>query len=226
MTLVAPGRRPDLPAPQTRASRGRMLVIGLTGGIGTGKSEAAKYMVSLGAVLIDADVVGHEAYKPHAEAWRRVVEAFGEGILQASGEIDRRSLGAIVFSDPEQLKKLNGIMHPLMAQMVQERIDALGAEGAEVVVVEAALLYEAGWDSLVQEVWVTDSSEEAVISRLSQRNGMSEEEARRRLASQMSRSERLSRADIVIDNSGDITQMRKVIDELWATRVKERIEQT
>ena len=226
MTLVAPCRQRDSLAPQAGASRGRMLVIGITGGIGTGKSEAARYMASLGAALIDADVVGHEAYKPHAEAWRRVVEAFGEGILQASGEIDRRSLGAIVFSDPEQLKKLNGIMHPLMARMVQERIEALEAEGAEVAVVEAALLYEAGWDSLVKEVWVTDSSEEEVIGRLSRRNGMSEEEARRRLASQMSRPERLSRADIVIDNSGDVAAMRRAIDELWATRVKERIEQT
>ena len=203
-----------------------MLVIGLTGGIGTGKSEAARHMVSLGAALIDADVVGHEAYTPHAEAWQRVVEAFGEGILQPSGEIDRRSLGAIVFSDPEQLARLNGIMHPLMARMVQERIEALEAEGAKVVVVEAALLFEAGWDSLVQEVWVTDSSEDAVIHRLSQRNGMSEEEARKRLDSQMSRAERLGRADVVIDNSGDVAEMRETISELWETRVKERIEQT
>lgn len=203
-----------------------MLVIGLTGGIGTGKSEAARYLVSLGAALIDADLVGHEAYRPHAEAWERVVEAFGEEILQPNGEIDRRSLGAIVFSDPEQLARLNGIMHPLMARMVQERIEAFRSEGSEVVVVEAALLFEAGWDSLVQEVWVTDASEEAVILRLEQRNGMSEEEARKRLSSQMSRSERLERADHVIDNSGDLAKMKRAIDGLWETRVKERIERT
>ena len=203
-----------------------MLVIGLTGGIGTGKSEAARYIVSLGADLIDADVVGHEAYRPHAEAWRQVVEAFGEGILGPENEIDRRALGSIVFSDAEQMARLNGIMHPLMAGMVQERIEALGERGAEVVVVEAALLFEAGWDSLVQEVWVTDSPVEAVLERLAQRNGMSEEEARRRIASQMSREERLERADFVIDNSEDVESMRKAIDELWATRVKERIEQT
>ncbi len=202
-----------------------MLVIGLTGGIGTGKSEAARHMVSLGAALIDADLVGHEAYKPHAEAWRQVVEAFGEGILQPSGEIDRRSLGAIVFSDPDQMARLNGIMHPLMAGMVRDKIEALQADGAETVVVEAALLFEAGWNSLVQEVWVTDASEDAVIHRLAQRNGMSEEEARKRLASQMTRAERLERADIVIDNSGDVAEMQTAIDELWATRVKERIEQ-
>lgn len=206
--------------------RGLMLVIGLTGGIGTGKSEAASHMVSLGAALIDADVVGHEAYRPQAEAWRRVVEAFGEGILQPNGEIDRRSLGSIVFSDPDQLARLNGIMHPLMARMVQEKIEALRGVGEDVVVVEAALLFEAGWNSLVQEVWVTDASEDVVIHRLAQRNGMSEEEARKRLASQMSRTERLERADLVIDNSGDIAGMKRAIDELWETRVKERIEQT
>ena len=203
-----------------------MLVIGLTGGIGTGKSEAARHLVALGAELIDADVVGHEAYRPHAEAWRRVVEAFGEGILGPDKEIDRRSLGAIVFSDPEQLARLNGIMHPLMAGMVQERIDTYREEGAGVVVVEAALLFEAGWNSLVQEVWVTDSSVDVVVQRLAQRNGMSEDEARRRVSSQMSRDERLDRADFVIDNSGDVEGMQKAIDELWATRVKERIEQT
>ena len=202
---------------------GSMLVIGLTGGIGTGKSEAARYLVSLGAELIDADSVGHEAYRPQAEAWRQVVE--GEGILARDNEIDRRALGAIVFADPEQLARLNGIMHPLMARMVQERIDTFREDGADAVVVEAALLYEAGWDALVQEVWVTDSPVEVVVNRLAQRSGMSEEEARRRISSQMSREERLERADFVIDNSKDVESMRKTIDELWATRVKERIEQ-
>ena len=203
-----------------------MFVIGLTGGIGTGKSEAARYLVSLGADLIDADVVGHEAYRPHAEAWRRVVEAFGQGILDPENEIDRRALGAIVFSDSGQLARLNGIMHPLMAGMVQERIDDFREKGAEAVVVEAALLFEAGWNSLVQEVWVTDSPADVVVDRLAQRNGMSAEEARRRISSQLSREERLERADFVIDNSTDVESMRRAIDELWATRVKERIEQT
>ncbi len=203
-----------------------MLVIGLTGGIGTGKSEAARHMVELGARLIDADLVGHEAYAPQTEAWRKVLEAFGEGILNPDGGIDRRSLGNIVFSDPENLARLNAIMHPLMAGMVQEKIDGFREQGAGVVVVEAALLFEAGWDFLVEEVWVTDSPEESVIERLAQRNGMSEEEARRRVSSQMGRRERLNRADIIIDNSSGVAEMKRGIDELWATRVKGRIEQT
>ena len=202
------------------------MVIGLTGGIGTGKSEAARYMTSLGAALIDADLVGHEAYQPHAEAWRRVVDAFGPEIVQPNGEIDRRKLGAIVFADPEQLARLNAIMHPLMAQMVADQLAALAAGGATVAVVEAALLFEAGWDSLVQEVWVTDAPEEAVIRRLRERNGMSEPETRKRLAAQMSRRQRLDRADAVIDNSADLPAMQRAIDGLWAARVKERIEQT
>ncbi len=201
-----------------------MYVIGLTGGIGTGKSEAADYMGTLGAAVINADQVGHEAYSPHSEAWRQVVEAFGEGILQANSEIDRRSLGAIVFSDPEQLARLNGIMHPLMAGIVRDKIEELRAKGKGVVVVEAALLFEAGWDSLVEEVWVTDSPETTVIERLSRRNGMSEEEARKRLSSQMDRAERLERADYVIDNSSYLEAMQAAIDGLWASRIKERTE--
>ena len=110
--------------------------------------------------------------------------------------------------------------------MVQEKIESFRAQGADAVVVEAALLFEAGWDSLVQEVWVTDSPVEVVVERLSRRNGMTEEEARRRISSQMSREERLERADLVIDNSKDVESMRMAIGELWATRVKERIEQT
>ena len=199
-----------------------MLVIGLTGGLGTGKTEAALYMESLGAALINADQVGHEAYSPIRKLGGRSSGRSGRASSRTTGEIDRRSLGAIVFSDPAQLARLNGIMHPLMAGMVRDKITGLRGEGVGVVVVEAALLFEAGWDSLVEEVWVTDSPEEAVIQRLSQRNGMTEEEARKRVSSQMDRAERLDRADFVIDNSSDVEAMQAAIDGLWDSRVKER----
>jgi dephospho-CoA kinase len=140
-------------------------------------------------------------------------------ILQEDGEIDRGKLGAIVFSDPDQLEKLNRIMHPRMARMVADKIEVLRSQGMDVVVVEAALLFEAGWDSLVEEVWVTDSSEQIVIERLKQRNGLSEEEARKRIYSQMDRAERLERADYVIDNSGDMAGLESSIKELWDRRV-------
>ena len=196
-----------------------MLVIGLTGSIGTGKSEAARQLEALGASIISADQVGHEAYTPNTEAWEHVVSAFGDEILQDDGEIDRRKLGTIVFSDPGQLERLNQIMHPRMAQMVADKVEVLRRQGVEVVVVEAALLFEAGWDSLVEEVWTTDSPEQAVIERLKVRNGMSEEEARKRMSSQMGRTERLDRSDYVIENSGDMVALGVAIKELWDRRV-------
>lgn len=196
-----------------------MLVIGLTGSIGTGKSEAARQLETLGASIISADQVGHEAYTPNTEAWEQVVAAFGDDILQDDGEIDRRKLGAIVFSDPSQLEKLNQIMHPRMARMVSEKIEVFRGLGVNVVVVEAALLFEAGWDTLVEEVWVTDSPEHIVIGRLKERNGMSEEEAQKRINSQMDRSERIERSDFVINNSGDMAEMGNAIKELWDRRV-------
>ena len=195
------------------------MVIGLTGSIGTGKSEAARQLEALGASIISADQVGHEAYTPDTEAWEQVVAVFGDEILGDDGEIDRRKLGTIVFSDSGRLDKLNQIMHPRMARMVADQIEDLRTQGVDVVVVEAALLFEAGWDSLVEEVWVTDSPEQMVIERLKKRNGLSEEEARKRISSQMDRSERLERSDYVIDNSGDMAGLESAIKELWDRRV-------
>ncbi|MQG33087.1 MAG: dephospho-CoA kinase [SAR202 cluster bacterium] len=199
-----------------------MLVIGLTGGIGTGKSETTRQLEALGASIISADQVGHEAYTPNTEAWEQVVQTFGKDILRDDGEIDRGKLGAIVFSDPSQLEKLNQIMHPRMAQMVSDKIEALRAQDVGVVVVEAALLFEAGWDSLVEEIWVTDAPEQVVIERLKQRNGMSEEEAQKRIASQMDREVRIEKSDFVIDNSGDVAGLEGSIKELWQARVEKR----
>ena len=196
-----------------------MLVIGLTGGIGTGKSEAARQLEELGALIISADQVGHEAYTVNTEAWEQVVATFGNGILQDDKEIDRRKLGGIVFSDPSQLKKLNQIMHPRMARIVSDKIEAFRGQGVDTVVVEAALLFEAGWDSLVEEVWVTDASEEIIIGRLRERNGLSEEEAKKRINSQMDRMERIGRSDFVINNSGDMAELGTTIKELWDRRV-------
>ena len=200
-----------------------MIVIGLTGGIGTGKSEAARILQDLGAVIINADQVGHSAYTPHLEIWSEVVQTFGRDILDASDEIDRRKLGAIVFSDPAQLERLNRIMHPRMARMVQEQIDGLRENGAPVVVVEAAVLFEAGWDSLVDEVWSTDAPEETVVARLVARNGLPEDEARKRINAQMSASERAARSQAVVDNSEDIIRLREAVQALWETRVEVKV---
>jgi dephospho-CoA kinase len=200
-----------------------MIVIGLTGGIGTGKSEAARILQDLGAVVINADQVGHSAYTPHSEIWSEVVQAFGREILDTNDEIDRRKLGAIVFSDSAQLERLNRIMHPRMARMVQEQIDGLRENGAPVVVVEAAVLFEAGWDALVDEVWSTAAPEETVVARLVVRNGLPEDEARKRINAQMSSAERAARSQAVVDNSEDIIRLREAVQALWETRVEVKV---
>lgn len=205
------------------SAKDAMLVIGLTGGIATGKSEVGRLLKALGAVIIDADAVGHQAYKPNTEGWREVVEAFGEDILQPDGDIDRRELGNIVFSDPKQLAKLNGIMHSRMARMITEELDRLGPLGTTVAVVEAALLFEAGWDSLVDEVWVTDSPRGAVIERLHSRNGLAAQEALKRIEAQMDRTKRLKQSQVVVDNSAGLSELKRTVVGLWASRVKERI---
>ena len=198
-----------------------MIVIGLTGGIGTGKSEVARILEEIGAYIIDADRLGHSAYLPHSEIWEEVVKEFGDGVLLPDEEIDRKKLGSIVFNDPVQLAKLNEIMHPRMGQMVANIIEGLDAE---VVVVEAALLLEAGWDALVDEVWCTGASEDVVIDRLKARNGLNKEEAQKRINAQMSVDERKSRSQVMIENNGDLAQLATVIEQIWENRVITKVE--
>ena len=198
-----------------------MIVIGLTGGIGTGKSEVARILEEIGAYIIDADRLGHSAYLPHSEIWEEVVKEFGDGVLLPDEEIDRKKLGSIVFNDPVQLAKLNEIMHPRMGQMVANIIEGLDAE---VVVVEAALLLEAGWDALVDEVWCTGASEDIVIDRLGSRNGLNKEEAQKRINAQMSVDERKSRSQVMIENNGDLAQLTTVIEQIWENRVITKVE--
>ena len=195
-----------------------MLVIGLTGGIGTGKSLVSRMLQEHGATIIDADLVGHEAYTPHTETWQVVVDTFGD-VLAEDGQIDRRKLGAIVFSDPKQLEKLNAIMHPRMYKMIEERIQGHQAGGAETIVVEAAILIEAKWTPLVDEVWVTTAPENQVIDRIKGRNNMGEDAARARINSQMSSEERVRHADVSIANDGSMDQLRDTVDGLWDSRV-------
>ena len=202
-----------------------MQVIGLTGSIGTGKSEVTRVLQELGAEVINADQVGHEAYTPHTDSWDAVVDAFGQDILQPDGEIDRRKLGAIVFADSGQMAKLNEIMHPRMADMVAEKIEQMRSRGVQVVVVEAALMFEAGWETLVDEVWATDSPLEMVFQRLMSRNGLDEAEVRKRLGSQMDIQERLDRSGVVVENSGDVLALEATVKSLWESRIKGKVEQ-
>ena len=200
-----------------------MLVVGLTGGIGTGKSEVTRALASLGASVIDADRVGHEAYRPHQGIWQEVVQAFGEEILQPDGEVDRKALGAIVFSQPDARAKLNGIMHPWMAKEIERQIGQMQKDGVEVVVLEAALLIEAGWQKLVDELWVTTAEEELAVRRVSCRSGLTEEQVRGRMATQMPVAEKIEQADVVIDNSGSLNELHRRVSQEWNGRVKGRI---
>ena len=198
-----------------------MKVIGLTGGIGSGKSTVAGFLAELGAVVIDADKVGHEAFEPDTELWREVVAAFGSQILTPNGDIDRKKLGDIVFEDPDSLARLNQIMHPRMYDIVKAQIEEYRQQGVDVVVLEAPLLLEAGWTSLADEVWVTTASEATVLERLRERAGLSEQESLARIRSQMSNEERLKHADAIIDSDCSLDELKAKIKGLWHKLKKE-----
>ena len=192
-----------------------MKVIGLTGGIGSGKSTVSRFLAELGAVILDADKVGHEAFKPDTEIWRQVVAAFGSQILTPGGDIDREKLGEMVFGNPESLARLNQIMHPRMYEIVTAQLDDYRRQGIDVVVLEAPLLIEVGWASSVDEVWVTVASEATVLSRLEEQKGLSRQKALARIHSQLSLEERIRHADVVIDTDCDLDELRARVAELW-----------
>jgi dephospho-CoA kinase len=191
-------------------------VIGLTGGIGSGKSTVSQYLAELGAVIIDADKVGHEAFQRGTETWREVVATFGRHILTPKGEIDRKKLGAIVFDNPTALTQLNRIMHPKMRDMMKAQIDEYRRQGVAVVVLEAAILIEANWTPLVDEVWVTTAPESVVLERLKKQRGLAEEQTLARIRSQLSNEERLKHANVVITNKGNLEEVKTRVKELWA----------
>ncbi len=190
-------------------------VVGLTGGMGSGKSTVSQIMAELGAVIIDADKVGHEAYQANTKTWQDVVAAFGKQVVAQDGSIDRKKLGAIVFGNPEQLERLNHIVHPRMFEMMKERIEQYRRQGIKVVVLDAAILFEANWTPLVDMIWVVIASEPVVVARAVARTGLPEEQIRARLHSQMSNEERIKRADNVIRNDGTIDELRVQVIDLW-----------
>ncbi len=191
-----------------------MKIIGLTGGIGSGKSAVAQLLAEQGAAVIDADKLGHEVFKPGTSAWREVVSAFGKEILAPSKEVDRRKLGAIVFLNPERLEALNRIMHPRILELVKAKLEDYRRQGVDIAVLEATLLIEAGWTSLVDEVWVTVSSKETVVNRLKER-GLSEAESLARILSQMPSEERKKHADVIINNEGSLDELRVRVKQRW-----------
>ena len=203
-----------------------MLVIGLTGGIGTGKTAVASILRDLGAEIIGADEIAHEAYEPGTSGWQAVVDEFGEAVLTPGGEVDRHRLGAIVFQDKEKLERLNAIVHPRTRELIEQRIRQLKTGGTAVVVVEVPLLVEAikrdsKWASIADEVWVTDADEDRVIERTRGRCQLDDRAIKARIRSQTSQKERLALADAVIDNNGSLEELRGRVHDLWRQRISQ-----
>ena len=195
-----------------------MLKVGLTGGIGAGKSEVSRLLVECGAVLVDADRIAREVVAPGTPGLASIVEAFGTGVLAADGSLDRPRLGSIVFSDKERLAVLNSIVHPLVGARSGE-LESAAAEDA-VVVHDVPLLAENGLAPLYDLVVVVDTAPETQLDRLVRLRGMTEEDARARMAVQATREKRLAVADIVIDNNVPLENLRRRVRDVWADLVR------
>lgn len=194
-----------------------MKVICLTGGLASGKSTATKYLQARGAQVIDADKLGHLAYEPGTQAYLQVIAAFGDDIVQDDSHIDRKLLGGKVFAQPGALKQLTDIVWPAIRRLAELELAGFDAAYPDsVVVLEAAVLFEAGWEDLGDEVWVVTVDREVAISRAMARDGFPREAVEQRLNAQLSNAERVSRADVVIDNSGDQTQLEQQLAKHWA----------
>ncbi|GGJ26023.1 dephospho-CoA kinase [Streptomyces brasiliensis] len=195
-----------------------MLKVGLTGGIGAGKSEVSRRLVERGAVLIDADRIAREVVAPGTPGLAAVAEAFGEEVLAPDGSLDRPKLGSIVFADPEKLALLNSIVHPLVGVRSRELENAAGDDS--VVVHDVPLLAENGLARLYDLVVVVDASPETQLDRLVRLRGMTEEDARARMAAQATREKRREIADVVIDNDVPLEDLARRVDEVWAGLVR------
>ncbi|MEU3515799.1 dephospho-CoA kinase [Streptomyces sp. NPDC006654] len=195
-----------------------MLKVCLTGGIGAGKSEVSRLLVGHGAVLIDADRIAREVVAPGTPGLTAVVDAFGPDVLAADGSLDRPKLGAIVFADPERLAVLNSIVHPLVGARSRE-LEQAAADDA-VVIHDVPLLAENGLATLYDLVVVVDTAPETQLDRLTRLRGMTEQDARARMAAQATREKRLEIADIVIDNDVPLDALRQRVAQVWADLVR------
>ena len=199
-----------------------MQVIGLTGGIASGKSLVNDILRDeYDATIISGDELGHQAYLPDTDAWKDILARWGDDLMNPdTREIDRRKLGGIVFADPAELAALNEITWPRIRTLAEQRIAELTESGSKVIVLEAAIMIEAAWTDLCDEVWVTQAPVEDAVSRLKERNGLTEEQALQRIHSQLSNEEREDYADVLLKNTGTIEELRIRVGELWHARIR------
>lgn len=193
-----------------------MKVICLTGGIASGKSTASEFLGSKGATIIDADKLGHRVYDTGTQGFLKVIEAFGDDILNAENQIDRKVLGGKVFGDPDGLKKLTDIVWPEIRRLAELEIDSLKILNPDgVVVLEAAVLFEAGWEDIGDEIWVAVVDQDIAIARAMARDGLEREAVEKRIQAQLSNAERIARADVVIENNGTLEEMIQQLEAAW-----------
>jgi dephospho-CoA kinase len=197
-----------------------MRIIGLTGGIASGKSSVARILEALGVVVVDADQLAREAVAPGEEAYLSIVAEFGDGILNTDRSINRQALGKVVFADAAARRRLELITHPAIARLAEERLAALRNAGTPVVVYMAPLLIEAGVTSRVDEIWVVYADRETQVARLTLRDGLSRDEALQRLAAQMTMEEKRTYGRIVIDNSGTPEETERQVRDVWDREIK------
>lgn len=195
------------------------IIIGLTGGIGTGKSTAAGFLKEYGITIINADDVGHRLLEEDKVIHQEVVNTFGRGILTEDGKINRNVLGKIVFADKALLKKLNEITHQRIHDDVKAQIERYRDDGIKVIVVDAPLLIEAGRASMVDEIWVTLTDRETVFERLNKRMGLGRDEVLLRVNAQMPAEERVKYADVVIDNNGTLEELENKVFLLYKEHI-------
>ena len=200
-----------------------MKIIGLTGGIACGKSTVSAELRKRGAAIIDADALAHELSQPHRPIYNAYVERFGSEIVAADGTLDRAAIARRVFADPAVRAEVEAIAHPIIRRAAEERLRAARDENKRAAVLDVPLLFEAGWDALADETWVVALPREEQLARLLARDkAMDAGEARARIAAQMPLAEKCARADVVIDNSGTVEEIREYIGKLWKERILER----
>lgn len=193
-------------------------IIALTGGLASGKSTAVNHLASKGAHVIDADLLGHRAYEPGTQAFEAVIAAFGEELRTDEGLIDRKVLGSKVFGKPGELKKLTDIVWPEIRRLAEAEINEVRRSSpGQVIVLEAAVLFEAGWDDIGDEVWVITVERESAIERSMARDGAPRDAVENRLNSQLTNEARASKADVVIGNDDDEANLLAQLDQAWAS---------